>query len=308
MYNRASQFSIGNTMLFKNAFIYRLAQDLESHGEPLAKQLQAREFAPCSGIRPSSFGWTSPLGQEGPLIHEVGGCILLCARREEKVVPLSAINDLMREKIERLRAAEGRSLNSREKQRIKEETTVELIPRALPRSKQIMGYIAPRDALLVIDTASAAESELFIDCLRDSLGSFPVVPPQVREKPTDHYTQWLLTRELPDNLGLGDQCDLMDPETGASVSCRHQDLATREIRNHIEAGKICTKIGIRWHGELQVTIDKDLALRQLKMESSDITDDDPIAQLDAAVVDTSMTLARFLPELFSALGGEVASE
>ena len=296
-------------MLFKNAFVYRLVQDLELEAESLAAQLEARQFSPCTGIRPSSFGWISPLGTQGPLVHEVGGCILLQARREEKVVPGSAINDLMLEKIERLQGIEGRKLNSKERQRIKEDCTTELIPRALPRSKQIMGYIAARDRLLVIDTASAAEAELFIDCIRSTLGSFRVVPPQVKEKPTDHFTQWLLTRQLPDNLALGEQCDLLDAETGATVTCRRQDLDTREIRNHVEAGKMCTKIGLRWHGELQVTVDKDLALRQLKMDASDIPDDeDPIAQLDAALVDMSMTLARFLPELFSALGGESLPE
>jgi recombination associated protein RdgC len=294
-------------MLFKNAFVYRITRELDL--DHLDDQLTERQFTPCSGIRPSSFGWTSPLGPEGPLRHDVGGCILLCARREDKVVPGSAINDLMIEKIERLESIEGRKLYAKEKQRIKEETTVELIPRALPRSKQILGYIAPRDGFLVIDTASAAESELFINCLRDTLGSINVVPPQVREKPTDHFTQWLLTRNLPDNIALGDQCDLLDPETGATVNCRRQDLGTREIRNHIESGKICTKIGLRWHGELQVTVDKDIALRQLKMDASDMSDDeDPIAQLDTAMVDMTMTLARFLPELFSALGGESSND
>ena len=310
MYNRASSPNGHNrTMLFKNAFVYRLARDLDLPGESLATQLEARAFTPCSGIRPASFGWVSPLGQEGPLVHEVAGAMLLCARREDKVVPSSAINDLLLEKIGRIEAAEGRKLNSKEKQRLKEDTTTELIPRALPRSKQILGYIAPRQALLVINTASASEAELFINCIRDSLGSFPVVPPQVKEKPTDHFTDWLLTRKLPDNLALGDQCDLLDPKSGATVSCRRQNLATREIRNHIEAGKICTRIGLSWHGELQLTVDKDLAFRQLKMDSSDlIDDDDPIAQLDAALVDMTMTLARFLPELFSALGGESAPD
>jgi recombination associated protein RdgC len=296
-------------MLFKNAHVYRLSKEFDLDGSALADKIAGRSFAPCTGIRPSSFGWIPPLAAEGPLTHEVAGAILLRARREDKVVPVSAVNDAMAEKIERLEGIEGRKLSSKERQRIKEETSIELIPRALARSKQIMGYIAPRDRLLVIDTSSATEAEMFIDCLRDSLGSFPVTPPRVKVRPTDYFTQWILNRNLPDNIALGEQCDLLDPETGATVTCRRQDLATREIRNHIEAGKTCHRIGLRWHGELSVSVDKELALRQLKMEGSDIQEeDDPVAQLDAALVDMSMTLARFLPELFSALGGEAQDE
>ncbi len=292
-------------MLFKNAFVYRMTREPELDG--LAAQLEAQAFAPCSGIRPSSFGWTSPVEQEGPLLHEASGRILLCARREEKVVPASAVADAMLDKIGRLEQAEGRKLLSKEKQRVKEETTAELIPRALPRSKQILGYLSPQDALLVIDSASASEAEMFINCLRDTLGSFSVVPPQVQGKPTDIFSQWLLTRKLPGDFALGDQCDLLDLESAATVTCRRQDLDTKEIRNHIDAGKICTRIGLRWHGELQFAVDKDVALRQLKMDSSDIPDDDPVTRLDAQFVDMTMTLAKFLPALFKALGGESLS-
>jgi DNA recombination-dependent growth factor C len=61
------------------------------------------------------------------------------------------------------------------------------------------------------------------------------------------------------------------------------------------------------HGDLKVSIDNDLVLRQIKVLSSDDSveeDIDPIAQLDAAFVNMTLELSRFLPELFSALGGE----
>jgi DNA recombination-dependent growth factor C len=56
-----------------------------------------------------------------------------------------------------------------------------------------------------------------------------------------------------------------------------------------------------------VTIDKDIALKQIKLESGDDAGDydaDPIAELDAAFVNMTLEFARFLPALFSALGGE----
>ncbi len=295
-------------MLLKNAYIYRITGTPTITADALEPQLKSQAFRPCSGIRPSSFGWISPLGDiEGPLTHEVSGSILLCAKREDKIVPSSALVDLLAEKIERLEQLEGRKIFNKEKLRLKDDAMAELLPRALPRSKQILGYLTPSDKLLVIGTTSVSEAELFINCVRNSLGSFPVVPPQVSSKPTEIFTHWLKSRKLPEHFSLGNSCDLLDPEEGATITCRRQDLDTNEIRNHIDAGKICTKIGINWHGDLNVVVDKELSLKQIKLQNSDNkTDeyDDPIATLDAAFVNMTLEFSRFLPALFSALGGE----
>jgi recombination associated protein RdgC len=133
------------------------------------------------------------------------------------------------------------------------------------------------------------------------------VPPQIQSKPLDVFTQWLVTRKLPEGFSLGDLCDLQDPEDGATVTCRRHDLDTREIRAHMEAGKLCTRIGLRWQGDLRFALDKDLSLKQIKLESGDDSmpeDDDPIMRLDAAFANMTLEFSRFLPALFKALGGE----
>jgi recombination associated protein RdgC len=233
--------------------------------------------------------------------------MLMCARREEKVIPASALNEAILEKVSKIEAIEDRKLRGKERQNIKDNTLAELLPRALAKSKQVMGYISPSDDLLVVGTSMSSEAEMFINCVRDSIGSFSVVPPQIRQKPTEVFTHWLLQRNLPDNFALGDQCDLLDIEDTSTVTCRRQDLDTREIRSHIEAGKICTRLGIRWRGDLKLAVDKELGLKQIKLESLNddaIEDEDPIAKLDAAFVNMTLEFSRFLPELFSALGGE----
>ncbi|MBL4679926.1 MAG: recombination-associated protein RdgC [Pseudomonadales bacterium] len=299
-------------MLFKNAMIYRLTKTFHLSSDDFREMLEARRFVPCAGYKPSSFGWVSPLGnsreEELPLLHEVSACYLLCARREEKVIPTSALNEAMLEKVAKIEAVEDRTLRAKEKRNIKENTLAELLPGALAKSKQVLGYISPADNLLVIGTASAAEAELFINCIRDSIGTFTVVPPQVKQKPQDIFTNWLLRRKLPENFQLGNQCDLLDIEETSTVSCRRQDLDTQEIRSHLEAGKICTRLGILWHGDLSMSVDKDIVLRQIKIESmtdeDEFQDHDPIAKLDAEFVTMTLEFGRFLPELMSALGGE----
>ena len=295
-------------MLFKNAIVYRITKPFELESEEFEQLLNSRRFVPCSGFKPTSFGWVSPLGdfEDAPLMHEVAGCILLCARREEKVIPSSALNDAMMEKIAKIEAVEDRKLRGQEKKSIKDNTLAELLPQALAKSKQVLGYISRKDNLLVIGTSTTSEADLFINCIRDSIGTFSVVPPQVQQKPQDVFTNWLLHRSLPDDFLLGDQCDLLDIEETSTVSCRRQDLDTREIRSHLEVGKVCTRLGIRWH-DLKLSVDKDLVLRQIKLENlndDSIEDEDPIAKLDAAFVNMSLEFSRFLPALFLALGGE----
>ena len=166
-------------MLFKNACIYRLTRPFELSADELNDKLGNDAFVPCSGLRPSSFGWISPLAgvEAAPFVHEVAGSLLLTARREDKIVPPSALNDAIAERVKKLEVAEGRNLRASEKRSLKDGALAELLPRALPRSKQVMGYISPRDRLLVIDTSSNTEAEMFIDCLRGSLETFAVTTP-----------------------------------------------------------------------------------------------------------------------------------
>ena len=293
-------------MIFKNATIFRLADSIETDSTTLQAAFNSKTFIPCSGVRPSSFGWVSPIPDQA-LIHQVAGCLLICAKREDKVVPSTALADTLNEKIQRLETLEDRPIRAKEKQRLKEDALAELLPRALPKSKKIFGYISHSESLMVLDTSSAAEAEMFLGCLRETLGTLKVVPPQVKSKPIDIFTHWLRTRQLPEHFSFGDQCDLFDPEEGSSVTLRKQDLATSEVRVHLDAGKSCTKLSLIWHGDLKVTVDKDLVLRQIKILSSDDSmdeEDDLTAKLDAAFVNMTLELSRFLPALFSALGGE----
>jgi recombination associated protein RdgC len=296
-------------MLFANVFVFRLTRSIEISSEDLESQLVRGRFVPCSGIRPSSFGWVSPLGSEdSPLVHSLNGCHLLCARREDKVVPSSALNEQVAERVARIEQVEGRKLTSQERQSLKDDALASLLPQALARSKQILGYISPGDQLLLVATASRIEAELFVNTLRMALGSLPVIPPPIRTNPADYYTRWLLQRKLPDHFSLGEQCDLVDIEEGSTVNCRRQDLATQEVRNHLESGKICTRLGLVWRGDLKFSVDRDLALRQLKFVDvvGELDDDDPIARLDAEFAHESLTFRQLLPDLFNALGGEAA--
>ena len=101
-------------------------------------------------------------------------------------------------------------------------------------------------------------------------------------------TGWLTGDGLPEDIVLGDECELRDPvDDGAIVRCRRQDLAAEEVREHVNAGKQVVQLAIAYDGRLQCVLAEDLTVRKLRFEDvvteqlGDVAGEDAIAELDA---------------------------
>lgn len=298
-------------MIFKNAMVYRITRYSEIIGS-LQDYLETRGFVPTSGLRPSSFGWVAPIeglltdAEEPLLVHEIGKIQFLTARYEQKVIPSSSFNEIVNDKIKQIESVEGRRIRAQERKSVKENVLADLLPQALPKSEHISGYIDHDQGLLVIGTSVPNKAEMFINCLRDSIGSLALTPIQVKQKPSDIFTRWLTTRQLPERVGFGADCDLLDIEENAKIACRNQDLETQEVRSHLESGKICRAVELR-HYDYRFLVTHDLILKKLRDDTlaEDISDDeDPVARFDADIVNFQAALKSILGMLISALGGE----
>ena len=90
-------------MWFKNLQLYRFTRPFEHDADSLEKMLQSHLFSPCGSQEMSKFGWISPLGKHAEvLVHEAQGQMLLCAKKEEKVLPAAVIKDMLQEKIDEM--------------------------------------------------------------------------------------------------------------------------------------------------------------------------------------------------------------
>ena len=88
-------------MWFKNLQIYRLSRPFDLSPEALHEALSERVTRECGSLEISTFGWQPPLGKNAALLtHAAGGCIMLCARKEEKVLPAAVIREQLMEKVE----------------------------------------------------------------------------------------------------------------------------------------------------------------------------------------------------------------
>ena len=171
---------------------------------------------------------------------------------------------------------------------MKDEIVADCLPRAFTRSTGVYAYIDTRANWIFVDAASAGRAEELLNLLRECIGSFPVLLPQVNNAPTATMTGWLVHHNLPDDFALGEECELRDPgDGGGVVRCRGVDLLSEEVETHLHAGKQVARLSLSWEERLSLVLAEDLCLRRLKFadelmkENEAIPEADNAARLDA---------------------------
>lgn len=300
-------------MWFRNARVFRFTKPFDITAEALEEKLQEDAFKPCGPQETSRQGWVSPMGKHSDLlVHSAGGYHLIALRKEEKLLPASVIKELVDEKAEMIEAEQHRKVRRKEKDELKEEVTLEMLPRAFSKNRRCYAYLAPADGVLIVDAGSSKQAEDLASTLRKSLGSLPVRPPAVEQAPAFTFTGWLNESiDLPASIELGTECELKDTsEDGGVVRCKGLDLQGDEIRSHLDAGMQVTKLSVTWDDNLSFVLDEELGIRRLKFGDTlqekldDVDADDAAARFDAAFSLMTLELARLIPGLLEALGGE----
>ena len=300
-------------MWFRNARIFRFTKPLDISAEALEEKLQADAFKPCGPQETTRQGWVPPLGKHGDqLVHSANGYHLIALRKEEKILPGPVVKEAVEERAEAIEVEQGRKVRKKEKEEIKEQVMLEMLPQAFSRNRRCFAYLAPQDGVLVVDAGSAKQAEDLASTLRKSLGSLPVRPPAVEQAPAFTFTGWLNESiDHPATIVLGSECELKDPsEDGGVVRCKGLDLKADEIRNHLETGMQVTKLALTWDDNVSFVLDEELGIRRLKFgetlqdQLDGVDADDALAKFDAAFTIMTLELSQLIPGLLEALGGE----
>lgn len=291
-------------MWFRNLRFYTFSDRFELP-ENFEQLLAEHPFHACSRQELASYGWYSPFGGDHEVLtHRVGNNVLLCARKEEKVLPASAVNAQLEDKVATISAAEGRPVNRKEKQTLKEDLIHSMLPQAFSKYQLTWGYISLDQQMIAIDASSANRAEEMLALLRGSLSSLPVKP-LLSEQPAEVIlTQWLKEQALPEDFAFGDEAELRDPAAdGAILRCRQQELTTPEMLGHLEHDKQVTKLGLEWQERLTFVLESDLALKRLKLtdvaenDRDDLVDPTPEQRIDSDFALLSSEVNALFPAL-----------
>ncbi len=299
-------------MWFKNILVYRFTKPFQLSAEELEVLLAEQAFQPCSSHDTSRYGWVTPLGRHGTeFVHVNNTCVMICAKRQDKVLPAAVINESIEEKILEIETKEGRKVGSKERQAIKEEIIYTLLPKAFTRSSLHFAYIAPLEGLIVVNASSANRAEELLTKLRETIGSLAIIPIAPKNLAQEVMTTWLRQGVGPKGFELGHQCELRDALDASSViRCKHQVLSSEEIKNHIEAGMQVIKVGLCSDSGIECVIDDKLAVKGLRYgdiiqeKVNECEAQDVVEQFDIDFSIMTLELSVLIQLLLKALGGE----
>lgn len=295
-------------MWFKNVLLYRFTSPFDIDDETIEQALNNTPFVPCGSQDLQRVGWVSAMPDSDMLSHAANGCVLLCLRKQQKILPSGAVAEALEEKVKEIEAAEARKVYRKERKQLKEEIMLSLMPRALTRSSRCYAYIDRRNGWLLVDSGSHSRAEELLTQLRNDLGTLPVQPAQTNGDPVTIMTSWLQSGQLPPNFTLGQQCELRDArESSNIVRVRGQELTSDEVLQHLTVGKQVARLELHWNEAIECIFGDDLIVRRLRFtdalrERMD-SQDDARAAFDQEFVVMTMEVGKFLEGLLPALGG-----
>lgn len=265
-------------MWFNKASIYKLNGDSEISDE----LLEQKRYAPCTRLQESSSGWTAPGGDSAaPLIYEANGYKLICLTVETKVLPASAVKERFEESLKEQEEQLGRPLRKNDKDAIKEQVRELMLPQAFSKKKAIYAYIKPSSNLMVINSTSDADTTLFIKYLRETIKEFSAIMINAISSPKEKMRKWLVEQVAPEEFEIGNNCKLVDNnESNGAITCKNQDLASKEIRAHIEGKMFPSEIELIWNERIRFTLTDFLMLNKIKFLEC-ITDETNDTQTDS---------------------------
>lgn len=296
--------------MFKNTIVYRIAPNWQIGLEQVETALGQALFTECGATQERSWGWVPPRGEaHGLLAESVGGQWILRFMVESKVLPGSVVARHVQEKAQKIEAITGRKPGKRETRDLKDEAKLDLLPMAFTKQGAIAVWIDTQARFLVLDTSSQSRADEVVTALVQALPGLSVSLLDTQTSPTVAMSHWLSTQEAPAGFSIDRECELKSSdEAKAVVRYARHPLDIDEVRAHIEAGKLPTKLALTWDDRVSFLLTEGLQIKKLVFL-------EPVSEgqaqnntgFDADVALATGELSRFLPDLIEALDGETGA-
>ncbi len=295
--------------MFKNLIVYRIGPGWAAHHAALEAGLEKMIFVPCAATQPVSAGWAPPRGvAHGPLVEAVGAQWVLKLVIEQRVLPSAVVKRRLDERAAQIEQATGRKPGKKQAKELKEEIVLELLPQAFTKQAAIKVWLNPKDRLLMIDASSPAKADDVVTHLVKALDGLSLTPLHTAQSPAAAMSEWLTTGEPPAGFSVDRECELKSAdETKSAVRYARHALDIAEVRQHIAQGKLPTQLALTWQGRVSLLLTEALQVKKIAFldgvfEGGGKPAKDEAFDADAAIA--TGELAKLIPDLMAALGGE----
>jgi len=292
-------------MWFRNLQIYRLPKH-PLIAEAIYSQLAGFVLCPCGPSAMQSIGWVPPRSND--LMHVVNHQIMLALGVEQRLLPTSVVKQHAADRAATIEEQEGRRVGRKEMRELVEAAALELMPQAFIRRRTTFGWIDPVNGWLVIDAAAPARAEEFLEHLHKSIDHFPASLVKVAQSPSAAMTGWVAAGEAPTGFTLDQDLYLRSAEKSEVRYVRHT-LDGEDVRQHIAAGKVVTRLAMTWGERISFVLTEDLQIKRLSFLDilKDEAGDMAVGADECFDIDFTLMageVARLLGDLVAALGGE----
>lgn len=296
-------------MWFRNLQLYRLPAPWSLTLATLEEQLIRGSFNPCGSQDHQSRGWVSP--RNGTLVHSIGGQWLLSLMVEQRLLPSSVVNQEVMERAEKMAAEQGYPPGRKALRELKDRVTEELLPRAFLKRSKTPVWIDPKNGWLGVDSSSQVKAEEALEHLRKTLDDLPLTLIRTQRSPVSAMADWLAGGDAPAGFTLDRDCELKSvDEEKASVRYVRHSLEGDEIKAHLVAGKLPTRLALTWDDRISFILTekgeiKRLAFLDVLKESVEQGTENADETFDAEFAMMAGEFNRLIPALLEALGGEM---
>jgi recombination associated protein RdgC len=295
--------------VFKNVIMYRITPGWSATADEVEARLQDNHFIECGASQEKSVGWIEPRGEaNGPLLEVVAGQWILKLMVESRALPASVVNRKAQERVAQIEATTGRKPGKKETRDLKDDIRLELLPMAFTKQSRTLVWIDREANLLVMDASSQARADELVTLLVQSLPGLALSLVNTQTSPSAAMADWLVSQEAPQGFSVDRECELKAADESKAVvrSARHR-LDTDEVKQHIEGGKMPTRLALTWNEHVSFVLTEGLQLKKMAFlevvfEGKSQGKDDGF---DADVAISTGELQKALPDLLEALGGEM---
>jgi recombination associated protein RdgC len=302
--------------MFKSITIYTIAKGwARPSGSAIEAALKKLCFSPLGKTEKESIGWVSPRPEpHSPLLEVVNGHWILKLQTESKSVPGGALKKGVEERCKKIENETGRKVGRKEKKELKEEVEIELLPRAFPKTSAVMVWLDLANGRMVVGSSSKTAADnvvkVILKTTQEAGEAIPLESLITEQSPSAAIAQWLLEKEAPAGFTVDRDLELRQQnEEKSAVRYARHNLEIDEVVAHIKAGKVPTQVAMTWTSRVSFVLAADLSLKKIEMLDDVFVEASPDDNgFDGDALIYTSELAKLIPDLIAALGGELVRD